>query len=126
LNSASVNLLCQISEMKSTASLDWSDNVKEVQNVVERELILNPSGPLKFSSFSSLYPKQISRSGSSEILNSEKLDDIIVKHIENILAKTKGKIHGEDGAAKLLGINASTLRNRMNKLGIKYRKNQLY
>jgi DNA-binding protein Fis len=39
-----------------------------------------------------------------------------------VLSKTNGKIHGKDGAAELLGINASTLRNRMNKLGIEYGK----
>ena len=62
----------------------------------------------------------------SEILKSENLNDIIIDHIEKILVKTKGKIHGVDGAAKILGVNASTLRNKMNKLGIKYRKNELY
>ena len=41
-------------------------------------------------------------------------------HIRKVLTKTSGKIHGKDGAAALLGINPSTLRNRMNKLGIEY------
>jgi hypothetical protein len=31
-----------------------------------------------------------------------------------------GEIHGPGGAAELLGVNPSTLRNRMNKLGIEY------
>ncbi len=48
------------------------------------------------------------------------LDDVITRHIREVLVKTRGKIHGQDGAAKVLGINSSTLRNRMNKLGIKY------
>jgi transcriptional regulator with GAF, ATPase, and Fis domain len=58
-----------------------------------------------------------------DVLN---LDDIIVAHIEKVLKKTNGKIHGKDGAAFLLGVNPSTLINRMKKLGIKYRKSDLY
>jgi hydrogenase-4 transcriptional activator len=42
--------------------------------------------------------------------------------LNRILLKTNGKIHGLGGAAQLLGINANTLRNRMNKLGIGYKK----
>jgi transcriptional regulator with GAF, ATPase, and Fis domain len=39
-------------------------------------------------------------------------------HIRQALAATAGRIHGSDGAAALLGINPSTLRSRMKKLGI--------
>ena len=39
-------------------------------------------------------------------------------HIRRALAATNGKVHGEGGAAQLLGINPSTLRSRMQKLGI--------
>ncbi len=51
----------------------------------------------------------------------EKLDEVISFHIRRILDKTDGKIHGPGGAADVLGINASTLRNRMTKLGIQYK-----
>jgi transcriptional regulator with GAF, ATPase, and Fis domain len=54
-----------------------------------------------------------------EIIN---LDQVITSHIKKILTKTNDKIHGPGGAADLLGINPSTLRNRMNKLGINYKK----
>ena len=50
----------------------------------------------------------------------DKLDEVIRQHIERVLQKTQGKVHGPGGAAELLGINANTLRNRMNKLGITY------
>jgi transcriptional regulator with GAF, ATPase, and Fis domain len=55
---------------------------------------------------------------------SNKLDEVISHHILQVLSKTKGKINGADGAAAILGVNPSTLRNRMKKLGIDYgRKN---
>jgi len=50
------------------------------------------------------------------------LDDKIKSHIENILEMTGGKIHGPGGAAEVLGVNANTLRSRMKKLGIAYKK----
>jgi len=50
-----------------------------------------------------------------EFLN---LDIVNARHIKKALKMTKGKIHGPTGAAELLGINPSTLRHRMRKLGI--------
>jgi hypothetical protein len=43
-------------------------------------------------------------------------------HIEAALARTHGRIEGEHGAAVLLGINPHTLRGRMRKLGIDWRR----
>ena len=74
--------------------------MRELENVVERALIINSAG--------NALP--------------DNLDEMTVMHIQKVLNKAGGKIHGSDGAAQLLGVNASTLRNRMNKLGIEYRK----
>jgi hydrogenase-4 transcriptional activator len=87
---------------------------------VERELILNKYGPLKFEQ---ILPSQ---QGNKTTVMPElegrpmNLDQVISKHIQEVLSKTNGKVHGAGGAAELLGINPSTLRNRMNKLGISY------
>lgn len=97
----------------------WPGNIRELQNIVERALILNPQGPLSFDRF--IHSSAMKTSAQiSPPTATEKLDVIIARHIKQALLKTNGKIHGPDGAAKLLGINASTLRNRMNKLGIAY------
>jgi transcriptional regulator with GAF, ATPase, and Fis domain len=98
---------------------EWPGNVRELQNVVERALILNPKGPL---SFEHLIMQQ--QAGTAENIEPsckpDDLDEAMIRHIRQVLDKTKGKIHGKDGAAELLGINPSTLRNRMNRLKIKY------
>jgi transcriptional regulator with GAF, ATPase, and Fis domain len=97
----------------------WPGNVREMGNIVERSIILNPEGPLTFDSLNISY-----KNGAPALpwrtSEHEKLDDVVFAHIQEILSRTKGKIHGQGGAADLLGINPSTLRNRMNKLGIKY------
>jgi transcriptional regulator with GAF, ATPase, and Fis domain len=49
------------------------------------------------------------------------LDDLEREHIIRVLENTNWKIEGPNGAAKLLGLKPSTLRNRMAKLGIQRR-----
>ena len=100
----------------------WPGNVRELQNVVERALIINPRGPLSFDHILPAAPARMSEDIKMPQAKSEKLDTVISMHIRRILSMTSGKIHGPGGAAELLGINASTLRNRMNKLKIKYKK----
>jgi transcriptional regulator with GAF, ATPase, and Fis domain len=102
----------------------WPGNVRELENIIERALILNPTGPLTFECLNLGQPKlTLELHGQSE--ETDNLDAVITRHIRRVLSKTKGKVHGQDGAAAFLGINPSTLRNRMKKLGIDYgRKNK--
>ena len=97
----------------------WLGNVRELENVIERALILNPTGPLTFEHLNLGQPKKaLELRGQSE--ETDNLDELISRHIRRVLSKTKGKVNGPDGAAAFLGINPSTLRNRMKKLGIDY------
>lgn len=100
---------------------DWPGNVRELENIVERELIRHRGGQLRFDS---LLPTE-SRSDRPALAEEKdpallNLDEAVSLYISKVLKMTKGKIHGPGGAAELLGINANTLRARMNKLGIKY------
>jgi transcriptional regulator with GAF, ATPase, and Fis domain len=99
----------------------WPGNVRELQNVLERALILNPSGPLSFEHLRSPGTADVPEM-PSDAGETSRLDEVVSRHIRQVLARTGGRVHGKGGAADLLGINPSTLRNRMNKLGIKYRR----
>jgi transcriptional regulator with GAF, ATPase, and Fis domain len=98
----------------------WPGNVRELENVVERALILSQGEPLVFDDLVG------GQSGDNSSLpvgaqnRTLKLDEVTSRHIRRVLEMTKGKVHGKGGAAELLGINPSTLRNRMNQLGIAY------
>ena len=98
----------------------WPGNVRELENVIERALILSKGQPLTFDDLA--WGKQNDKS----LIHVEakeaplKLDEVTSKHIRRVLEMTKGKVHGKGGAAEALGINPSTLRNRMNQLGIPY------
>ncbi len=99
----------------------WPGNVRELQNIVERALILSPTGPLTFEHMGPPRAEKVSHPGESDAQIST-LDEVVLQHIQQALIKTGGKVHGKGGAAEMLDVNASTLRNRMNKLGIKYKK----
>ena len=100
---------------------NWPGNVRELQNVVERALIINPKGPVSFDHLEIGHSHKILSKDLIQNIESDDLDSVVTKHIRQVLTKANGKIHGPGGAAELLGINASTLRNRMNKLGINYK-----
>jgi transcriptional regulator with GAF, ATPase, and Fis domain len=97
----------------------WPGNVRELQNVIERALILNPQGPLTFEHLGTT-PERSADLAEAPAVQSYNLDEVVSRHISRVLEITNGKINGEDGAAELLGVNPSTLRNRMKKLGIGY------
>lgn len=99
---------------------NWPGNVRELENVVEREMILNKSEPLTFKALAGK-EKSDDRSTALETMNeSNNMDTITARHIQRVLTMTHGIVHGPGGAAALLGINPSTLRSRMKKLGIPY------
>jgi transcriptional regulator with GAF, ATPase, and Fis domain len=97
----------------------WPGNVRELENVVERALILNPTGPLTFDQVNLGQTRTtLELRGQGE--ETDSLDEVISRHIRRVLSKTKGKVNGPDGAAELLGVKPGTLRHRMRKLGIPF------
>lgn len=101
-------------------SYSWPGNVRGLENLVERELIRYEGGLLKFDCL--LLEEKCRKIAVPNIAETHgrplSLDEAMCLHIRDILKMTNGKIHGADGAAKLLGINPSTLRGRMRNLGI--------
>jgi transcriptional regulator with GAF, ATPase, and Fis domain len=101
----------------------WPGNVRELENLVERAMILRHRGePLFFEGLSGEPPSAAATvPGEDGPLS---LDAIVARHIRRVLSLTGGKIHGPGGAGELLEINPNTLRHRMKKLGIPFRKDR--
>ena len=97
----------------------WPGNVRELENVLERALIIHDKGPLHVEIGAGSGAAQPNDTAIGSALT---LDEAMARHIEQMLERTEGKIHGENGAAALLGIPATTLRHRMDRLGISYIK----
>ena len=106
----------------------WPGNIRELENAVERALILGKGGILAFDdSHASLKPEHDLASGPGprthpdlQDADSLELDLIVSRHVRHVLELTGGKVAGDEGAARLLRINPSTLRKRMRKLGIPF------
>ncbi|MEM8963648.1 MAG: sigma 54-interacting transcriptional regulator [Acidobacteriota bacterium] len=106
-------------ELERLQAYDWPGNVRELQNVIERALILSRGDVLTFPDLhapsTSTSPPNPIGSSSGTVMT---MDQAIAAHIRSVLHATKGQIAGRGGAAELLDMNPSTLRFRIDKLGI--------
>jgi DNA-binding NtrC family response regulator len=102
----------------------WPGNVRELENLVERELIRHRGGQLIFESVMSTENNReaLNHQEGSSLSSPLRLDELMSLHISTVLKMTNGKIHGPGGAAELLGLEPNTLRARMDKLGVNYRR----
>ncbi|MEO6168962.1 MAG: sigma 54-interacting transcriptional regulator, partial [Chitinophagales bacterium] len=96
----------------------WPGNIRELENLIERALILSVSDTLEYGDWIPGPGGAFPASATKKM----KLEDIERDHILEVLQQTNWKVSGEKGAAKILGLNATTLEARMNKLGIVRKK----
>jgi chemotaxis protein methyltransferase CheR len=101
------------SVMNTLQGYQWPGNVRELENVLERAAI-NSSGP-KLRLVDELELKK----PHQDLTTTQKtLAEVERDHIVRILEQTNWKVSGKNGAAEILGLNRSTLRARIRKLGI--------
>jgi formate hydrogenlyase transcriptional activator len=103
--------------MVALMDYDWPGNIREMENIIERAMILSTNGILEYGDW--IPTEKISSNGKPA---ASRLEDIERNHIIETLNKTGWKVSGEKGAAKILGLNPTTLEARMKKLGIKREK----
>ena len=98
------------SVMKKLEGWNWPGNIRELENFVERSVILTHGTSLQVP------VGELSGDGSSQAnpaVQSEDREEIL-----RILRETKGRVAGPQGAAALMGLKRTTLISRMKKLGI--------
>lgn len=100
--------------MDALMAYDWPGNIRELENIMERAMILSQNGVLEYGEWIPVQKKSDTSKSSTG-----KLNDVEKEHIIEVLNKTGWKVSGEKGAAKILGLNPTTLEARMKKLGIK-------
>ena len=98
--------------MRTLEQYDWPGNIRELENVLQRAIILSTGTTLALSDGWMPCPQPAS---SRDLLA---LVDVERQHIKNILDMTRWRIEGPAGAADLLKMKPSTLRSRMSKLGV--------
>ena len=103
--------------MNSLEAHSWPGNVRELANVIERAVI--------HSQGSALQVVDRFESVASEPAPQQTLEEVERDYIIRTLENTGWRIEGKYGAAGILGLNPSTLRTRMLKLGIQRRTSSL-
>jgi formate hydrogenlyase transcriptional activator len=111
-----------IEVMTALKSYQWPGNIRELQNFIERSVILSPGDTLNapLEELERPFPVQ-PRSDAAFPSRAITLQDNEREHIIRALAQTRWLVGGPNGAAALLGINRTTLLSRMQKLGISRR-----
>jgi formate hydrogenlyase transcriptional activator len=102
--------------MDALMAYNWPGNIRELENMLERALILSRGDTLEYGEW---IPTEKKTNGR---LPHQKLEEVEKDHIVAVLNKTGWKVSGEKGAAKILGLNPTTLEAKMKKLGIEREK----
>jgi formate hydrogenlyase transcriptional activator len=105
--------------MSALVAYQWPGNIRELQNFIERSVILT-SGNVLHTPLASL-----KSAAETESFGAITLEDAERDHIRKTLEQTRWVVAGPNGAAARLGIKRSTLYFRMQKLGISRNKRDL-
>jgi PAS domain S-box-containing protein len=108
---------------------NWPGNIRELQNVIERAVVLSRGPILRLgpdmlpmnaepASSTTIANIPATPSGLSDSPERLSLEEVERRHITEILKQTDWVIEGQRGAAKILDLHPNTLRSRMKKLGI--------
>jgi DNA-binding NtrC family response regulator len=98
--------------MTALCRYTWPGNIRELQNFIERAVILTPDSVLK------IQMDQLQDSIPAAGTTANTLEDFEREHILQTLRETGGVIGGRNGAAAKLGLKRTTLFSKMEKLGI--------
>jgi len=101
------------SSMNKLMAYNFLGNIRELENLIERAVILSKGKILDFK-----FPINNQRVSGKRNIKFLDMEEMQKKHIIDALKRTNGKISGALGAAKLLNMNDKTLASRMRKLGI--------
>ncbi len=97
-------------DMEAMQRYGWPGNIRELRNVIEHAVIVSNGDTLLV---------KVPKNDGNGTFSIRTLEEVESQHIIEVLKHTEGRIKGPFGAARILGMNPSTLYSRMQKLGIK-------
>jgi len=108
--------------MRLLVDYSWPGNIRELQNVIERAIVLSKGSILKLGAdlLPIEEPDTGMESGSiAETKNNDSLEEVQRQHILGVLERTAWVISGPRGAGAILDLHPNTLRSLMHRLGIR-------
>lgn len=97
--------------MASLKNYSWPGNIRELENVLERAVINSASSKLRLMD-------ELDKTERDSTMANRSLAEVEREYILRVLEQTGWKVSGKDSASEILGLDRSTLRARMRKLGI--------
>jgi len=103
--------------MRALESYGWPGNIRELENVIERALILSTGSTLNVEDLAGVgLQRAAAPAAASPPLR--RLDEVERDHIRGVLERCGWRVNGDGNAADVLGLHPNTLRFRMKKLGL--------
>ena len=102
--------------MNRLLDYQWPGNIRELEHTVERAVVISQGEQLDLTDFR---PSTYLLKKEHQLFSFKTLEEVETEHILRALELTSGRVSGEKGAARLLGINGKTLDSKMRKLGIR-------
>jgi DNA-binding NtrC family response regulator len=99
---------------KMLRSYRWLGNIRELENVIERAVILSAENQLELN-----LPADIQSDQFDPFADSPSLEELQRRYIQYIIKKSGGRISGPGGAAEMLGMKRTSLYSRMRALGLR-------
>src|SRR5579871_2642031 len=97
---------------------DWPGNIRELQNVIERGVIMTSGSTLSGRTTEFLMQTRFRALNAPEAIDIETMADAKRAHITRVLRETRGVVGGANGAAARLGVPRTTLIAQMQRLGM--------
>ncbi|MCB1754129.1 MAG: sigma 54-interacting transcriptional regulator [Gammaproteobacteria bacterium] len=127
---AKPGLKLPVSEIEYLRDYHWPGNIRELENVIERQVILARHQTVRIGPLSSGLAKTsnaVPEAGSPVMATGDLLTEPARREQERriliaALERTSGKVSGQGGAADMLGIKPTTLASRLKKFGINTRQ----
>lgn len=105
------------SALKSLLSYQWPGNIRELENLIERSILLAKTNTIEHIPLPAFDEAKINTKSNDWYFKT--IQENEREHIINVLEKCNGRIRGAGGASEILGLPPTTLASRMQKLGIK-------
>jgi DNA-binding NtrC family response regulator len=106
--------------VNSLLSYAWPGNIRELQHLVERTILLTPGETISEISLPTAPASSNSTTPAGQSIKT--IREMEIEHIKSVLQLCNGKISGPGGAAEILRLPYSTLISKIKKLGIKTEK----
>lgn len=102
--------------IRKLESYHWPGNIRELENVIERALIVSTGDKLRIEGLDSPIP--VAARPARKIMTEREMQALEVENLVLCLRETGGRVAGPGGAAELLGVRQTTLYSRIRKYGI--------